>query len=236
MLQAHADIDTVFAASDLMALGAIEAIAAAGKTGKIRVIGFDALDDAKKAIAAGTMEASVAQFPDEMGRVAVESAVKVMRGEPLPADIMVKLEMVTKANAHARTEARALTIDRHITEGSGSRRGKHADMARLNVGLIGRRPPRSRVRARPRRSHSGNAARGRGRSGRHAGQRCRRGVRRRRAPTPIRWRSSTTRASTRIVIVTPTHIHREQVIAAARARSRRSARSRRRCRSTKSPR
>ena len=46
----------------------VEAIAAAGKTGKIRVIGFDALDDAKKAIAAGTMEASVAQFPSEMGR------------------------------------------------------------------------------------------------------------------------------------------------------------------------
>ena len=58
----------MFAASDLMALGAIEAIAAAGKTGKIRVIGFDALDDAKKAIAAGTMEASVAQFPSEMGK------------------------------------------------------------------------------------------------------------------------------------------------------------------------
>jgi ribose transport system substrate-binding protein len=96
MLQAHADIDTVFAASDLMALGAIEAIAAANKTGRIRVIGFDALDDAKKAIAAGTMEASVAQFPYEMGKAAVESAAKVMAGEKLPADIMVKLEMVTR--------------------------------------------------------------------------------------------------------------------------------------------
>jgi len=98
MLQAHPDIDTVFAASDLMALGAIEAIAAGGKTGKIRVIGFDALDDAKKAIAAGTMEASVAQFPYEMGKAAVESAVKVMNGETLPPDIMVKLEMITKAS------------------------------------------------------------------------------------------------------------------------------------------
>jgi ribose transport system substrate-binding protein len=96
MLQAHADIDTVFAASDLMALGAIEAIAAANKTGRIRVIGFDALDDAKKAIAAGTMEASVAQFPYEMGKAAVESAAKVMAGEKLPVDIMVKLEMVTR--------------------------------------------------------------------------------------------------------------------------------------------
>jgi ribose transport system substrate-binding protein len=98
MLQAHADIDSVFACSDLMALGAIEAIRAAGKTGTIKVIGFDALDDAKKAIAAGTMEASVAQFPSEMGRAAVESAVKVIRGEALPADINVKLELVTKDN------------------------------------------------------------------------------------------------------------------------------------------
>ncbi len=96
MLQAHGDIDTVFAASDLMALGAIEAIAAAGKTGTIHVVGFDALDDARTAIAAGTMAASVAQFPFEMGKAAVESAVKLMNGETLPADIMVKLEMVTR--------------------------------------------------------------------------------------------------------------------------------------------
>ena len=98
MLQAHPDIDAVFACSDLMALGAIEAIAAAGKTGKVRVIGFDALDDAKKAIKAGTMEASVAQFPSEMGRVAVESAVKVIRGERVPNEVSVRLELVTKDN------------------------------------------------------------------------------------------------------------------------------------------
>jgi ribose transport system substrate-binding protein len=96
MLQAHPDIDSVFACSDLMALGAIEAIRSAGKTGAIKVIGFDALDDAKKAIAAGTMAASVAQFPAEMGKAAVESAVKVIRGDTLPADINVKLALVTK--------------------------------------------------------------------------------------------------------------------------------------------
>ena len=102
MLQAHPDIDTVFAASDLMALGAIEAIAAAGKTGRIKVVGFDALDDAKKAIAAGTMDASVAQFPSEMGKAAIESVVKAIRGEKLPASIMVKLEMVTKESLGRR--------------------------------------------------------------------------------------------------------------------------------------
>jgi ribose transport system substrate-binding protein len=98
MLQAHPDIDSLFACSDLMALGALEAIAAAGKTGRIRVIGFDALDDAKKAIGEGAMAASVAQFPSEMGRVAVESAVKVIRGETVPAQVKVRLELVTKEN------------------------------------------------------------------------------------------------------------------------------------------
>lgn len=100
LLQAHPELDTVFACSDLMALGAVEAIAAAGRTGKIRVLGFDALEDARKAVAAGTMEATVAQFPDEMGRMAVESAVKALKGEPIPPEIGVKIALVTRENVN----------------------------------------------------------------------------------------------------------------------------------------
>jgi len=44
------------------------------------------------------MAASVAQFPSEMGRVAVESAVRVIRGETVPAQVKVRLELVTKDN------------------------------------------------------------------------------------------------------------------------------------------
>jgi ribose transport system substrate-binding protein len=80
-----------------MALGALEAIAAAGKTGKIKVLGFDAVGDARKAIDAGTMIGSVAQFPSEMGRLAVESAVAVLNGQKPPADQRVKIELVTKS-------------------------------------------------------------------------------------------------------------------------------------------
>ena len=101
MLQAHPGIDALFACSDLMALGAIEAIAAAGKTGKVRVIGFDAVDDARKAIAAGTMLASVAQFPSEMGRLAVEDAVALVRGGTPPAERKVRIELVTRENLEA---------------------------------------------------------------------------------------------------------------------------------------
>jgi ribose transport system substrate-binding protein len=100
MLQAHPDIDTLFACNDLMALGAIEAIAAAQRTGKIRVLGFDALQDARRAITAGTMEATVAQYPAEMGRVAVESALKAIRGEAVTPDIGVRIALVTKENVN----------------------------------------------------------------------------------------------------------------------------------------
>jgi ribose transport system substrate-binding protein len=106
ILQAHADTDTVFACNDIMALGAIEAIAAAGKAGQIRVLGFDAIDDARRAITEGKMTATVAQYPDEMGRAAIEAAVKAMKGETVPADIGVRIGLITKDNAARESEKR----------------------------------------------------------------------------------------------------------------------------------
>lgn len=103
MLQAHRDIDALFACSDLMALGAVEAIAAAGRSGSIRVVGFDALDDARKMIEAGRMEASVAQSPRDMGRIAVESAARLLRGESVEAEQKVPIALVTKSGGSAAT-------------------------------------------------------------------------------------------------------------------------------------
>lgn len=96
IMQSHPDVDAMFACSDLMALGAIEAIAAAGKTGEIMVVGFDALNDAKIAIKEGKMEGSIAQYPYDMGKVAVESASKVLQGETVPEYLPVKIELITK--------------------------------------------------------------------------------------------------------------------------------------------
>lgn len=101
MLQAHPQIDAVFACNDMMALGAIEAIAAAGKAGKLKVVGFDAVQDARKAIESGAMAASVAQFPGEMGRLAVEAAMAVLAGKTPPAEQGVRIELVTRAAAPA---------------------------------------------------------------------------------------------------------------------------------------
>src|SRR6266508_6529438 len=104
ILQSHPDVQAVFACSDLMALGALEAIAAAKKTGQIIVIGFDASDEARKAVLSGTMDATVAQSPATMGAMAVENAYRLIKGEPVKEEIVVPIKLITKENA-ASTDA-----------------------------------------------------------------------------------------------------------------------------------
>jgi ribose transport system substrate-binding protein len=94
ILQAHPEIQGLFACSDLMALGATEAISAAGKTGKITVVGFDAQPEARTAITQGKMGATVAQFSARMGATAVEYAHKLLTGEKIPEFTPVPIELV----------------------------------------------------------------------------------------------------------------------------------------------
>ena len=70
ILQSDGTIKGVFAHNDEMALGAVEAVAASGKD--IKIVGFDATDDAQKAVKDGKMAATVAQKPDKMGETAIE--------------------------------------------------------------------------------------------------------------------------------------------------------------------
>ena len=96
ILQAHPDVQALFACSDLMALGAVEAIASAKKTGTISVVGFDAFSEAREAVQKGTMDATIAQSPYEMGSRAVENAFRLLKGEKVEEDISVKIKLITK--------------------------------------------------------------------------------------------------------------------------------------------
>ena len=96
ILQSHPDVQALFACSDLMALGAVEAIAAAKKTGTIVVVGFDAFSEAREAVQKGTMDATIAQSPYEMGSRAVENAYRVLKGEKVDEDVSVKIQLITK--------------------------------------------------------------------------------------------------------------------------------------------
>jgi ribose transport system substrate-binding protein len=101
LLQAHPELDAVFAANDEMALGALEAIDAAGRINQIVVIGFDAIPDALTNISSGRMLGSVAQFPSEMGRLGVKHAASLVRqGHVPPDEILTRVELIDKQNVN----------------------------------------------------------------------------------------------------------------------------------------
>ncbi|MBF8983173.1 ribose ABC transporter substrate-binding protein RbsB [Lutibacter sp. B2] len=94
ILQAQPEINAVFAHNDEMALGALKAIEASGRD--IKVVGFDATDDAVKAVKDGKMLATVAQQPTLIGSLGVEMADKTIKGEKVDTAIPVELKLVTE--------------------------------------------------------------------------------------------------------------------------------------------
>lgn len=101
ILTSKPTVKGVFAANDLMALGAAEAVKARGKTGQVLLVGFDAIPEAAKAILNGQLAASVAQNPPNMGKFGVENAIKVLKGQAIPKRIDTGTVLVSKKNAAA---------------------------------------------------------------------------------------------------------------------------------------
>lgn len=100
LLTRHPDLRAVFATNDQMALGAMEAIAARNLTGKIVLVGFDAGREAVRAVLDGRMHAVMAQFPERIGRRAVQAAIQAARGRPVEKFVDIGTALVTKENAH----------------------------------------------------------------------------------------------------------------------------------------
>ncbi|MBA9025895.1 ABC-type sugar transport system substrate-binding protein [Peribacillus huizhouensis] len=94
IIQANPTIKAVFAHNDEMALGAIEAINSSGRD--IMVIGFDGNEDALNAIKAGKLEATVAQQPDLIGKLAVDAGRDVLSGKKVEKNIPAPLKLVIK--------------------------------------------------------------------------------------------------------------------------------------------
>ncbi|MBX7546706.1 substrate-binding domain-containing protein [Streptomyces sp. NPDC004232] len=97
LLQAHPDVQGVIAANDEMALGAIKALGSkAGKS--VQVVGFDGTPDGLTAVKNGTLYASVAQQPSQLGRIAVDNALKAVQGKKVEPTVKVPVKVVTKDN------------------------------------------------------------------------------------------------------------------------------------------
>ncbi|CAL9452707.1 Ribose import binding protein RbsB [Streptomyces sp. enrichment culture] len=96
-MQSHPEIDAIFAENDEMALGAVKALGAKAGT-DVKVVGFDGTGDAMKAVKKGTINATVAQQPAELGKMAVRNAMRVIDGTTVDKQIKVPVKVVTKKN------------------------------------------------------------------------------------------------------------------------------------------
>ena len=99
ILQAHPDINAVFCGNDAMAMGAYQALVAAGLQKKVKVFGFDGAKDAIDALRKGEIAATCMQFPRVMAKKAAEMADEYLKGKRnFPSKIPVSVDLVTPEN------------------------------------------------------------------------------------------------------------------------------------------
>nr|WP_205920261.1 sugar ABC transporter substrate-binding protein [Rhizobium leguminosarum] len=98
-LSAGFEFDAVIANNDEMAIGAIQALKAAGRSmDSVVVGGIDATDDALAAMAAEELDVSVFQDAIGQGKGSIDAALKLAKGEPVKKKIYIPFELVTKEN------------------------------------------------------------------------------------------------------------------------------------------
>lgn len=96
ILQANPELDAIYAHNDEMALGAVRAVAAAGRSEEIRIYGIDATDDALVAVENGEMAATVQQQPDLQIETALENAIAYLEGGELEPMVCIPLKLIVK--------------------------------------------------------------------------------------------------------------------------------------------
>lgn len=97
LLTSFPDVQGVMCANDSMALGAEKAIAAAGKTGAIQIVGFDNIGAVQGLIKEGKILATIDQFGPEMAANAIKVGFRILNGEKLTGWQTTPIKLITKA-------------------------------------------------------------------------------------------------------------------------------------------
>ena len=98
MLQRDPSISIFFGRADALALGAAQAVKAAGLDHKVFVFGFDGDLAGLKAVKDGTLDATMTQRTQFMGKLALQSAIDLVGGKTLPAEQLQDAALTTKEN------------------------------------------------------------------------------------------------------------------------------------------
>jgi ABC-type sugar transport system substrate-binding protein len=94
----------IFAANDLMALGASKAVKAAHRRADFAVVGVDGIREALVAVRRGSLSATVAQYPYTIGQLGVQACLAAERNKKIPPRIDAPIQVVTGENVE-RAEA-----------------------------------------------------------------------------------------------------------------------------------
>jgi ribose transport system substrate-binding protein len=100
MLSEHPEIKAILCANDNMALGAVAAIQAAGRTGAVLVVGFDDISAIRPMLDKGQVVATADQHGDQLAVFGIEAALKILKGEAPPADQTTAVDLVTRQSSN----------------------------------------------------------------------------------------------------------------------------------------
>lgn len=95
MISEHADVKALLCGNDSMALGAVAAVKAAGRSGQILIIGYDGISAVRDAIKDGAVLATIEQHADRLAVFGIEYALQLHRGEATLQDKQTPVELVT---------------------------------------------------------------------------------------------------------------------------------------------
>jgi ribose transport system substrate-binding protein len=95
LLQSNPNLSGIFGINDDSALGALASVSAAGKVGKIKIVGYDATDEAKQDIDKGEMVGDPQQHPDVIGKLTIDAIHDYFSGKTPPKLIPVQVGAYT---------------------------------------------------------------------------------------------------------------------------------------------
>lgn len=85
MLQAHPDLSGIFGYGDDAALAALAAVKSAHAEDRVKIVGFDGMEEARNAVDKNpNFVGVIRQYPDKMGSTALDTAIKVVKKEDVP--------------------------------------------------------------------------------------------------------------------------------------------------------
>lgn len=98
ILSEHPDLKALLCSNDSMALGAVAAVKAAGKTGQVHVVGFDNISAIQAMIKDGRVLATADQHGDQLAVFGLEFALQILNQEATPEDKQTPVDLITQAN------------------------------------------------------------------------------------------------------------------------------------------